>query len=503
MTPTDFNGDGYADLVVAAPGEDIGVVDAGAVHVLYGSPDGVKAIGNQFWVQGSDGMLGQAEKGDEIGPALAWGDFDGNGYSDLAIGNLYDDVDSIRDAGSVNVLYGSPTGLTATGNQLITLGDLGLGLVESEDDLLGGTISAGDVNDDGYDELVTDIRGLSVNGNEGAGGIAVVPGSAGGLIPESSTLWTQDSDGIPDQAEPFDRFGTALAMGDLDADGYADLAVGTSLEDIDEIGMRDAGMVQVLTGSATGLTADRIQTWTEDKLRGVTEAFSRFGFSLTIGDFDGDGIGDLAIDGLREDVEVPTGPGSDTAVDAGTVHLLYGTTEGLSKVGNIELILGQHGLPGIPETGDQLGYGMAVGQVGNGPEDDLIVGIPNKQVGGNTHAGEALAVYGSPTGITAAGAILLSQDTPGVKGHASDEDLFGHRLAIANYGRSCEEDVAVGVGDDKVQGLGRAGMVNVLYGSLSGLTVDGNQSWTQDSKGITDQMEAGDFFGDAVAAAGS
>jgi len=100
----DFNGDGFGDLAVGVPGEDIGSIsNAGGVNVLYGSSSGLAAAGNQFWSQNSKGVIGVAETGDAFGTVVATGDFNDDGYSDLAIGAPLESVGSATDAGGVNV----------------------------------------------------------------------------------------------------------------------------------------------------------------------------------------------------------------------------------------------------------------------------------------------------------------------------------------------------------------------------------------------------------------
>jgi hypothetical protein len=114
---SDFNCDGYGDLAVGAPLEDVGplnLTDAGAVNVLYGTSNGLSSASNQFWTQDSPNVEDVAEVDDYFGGALATGDFNGDGCSDLAIGAQFEEVHGIGGAGSVSVLYGSPAGLSAT-----------------------------------------------------------------------------------------------------------------------------------------------------------------------------------------------------------------------------------------------------------------------------------------------------------------------------------------------------------------------------------------------------
>src|SRR5262249_51443680 len=104
----DFNNDGYDDLAIGVPDDSVnGHPAAGAVQVLYGRAGGLSATNNQLWHKDSPNILGDAEDNELFGSALACGDFNGDGFADLAIGTPGGNVNNYEQAGSVTILYGS------------------------------------------------------------------------------------------------------------------------------------------------------------------------------------------------------------------------------------------------------------------------------------------------------------------------------------------------------------------------------------------------------------
>lgn len=233
--------------------DSLGTIDSGAVDISYGSFFGLDTINTQFVSQDSFGVAGIAQTGDRFASSLASGDFNGDGYDDLAVGAAGEDWGIVQDAGSVNLLYGSVVGITAVGNQRLTQNDLLGGSVNEAFDGFGSTLAVGDFNLDGYDDLVvgspTETWGTAVS----AGAVDVIYGSALGLTGARHQFWTQDTIGVQDIAESYDRFGSSLAVQDFNGDGIDDLAIGASGEDIG--GLADVGAVHVLHGSLLGLVA--------------------------------------------------------------------------------------------------------------------------------------------------------------------------------------------------------------------------------------------------------
>jgi hypothetical protein len=188
------------------------VSDAGAVNVLYGTADGLSAIGNQFWTQNVAGILDASESGDQFGFALAAGDFGNSGVDDLAIGVPGEDVATIRDAGGVNVLYGAGGGLGSAGNQFWTQDTAGVLDAAESGDQLGLALATANLGRSAHDDLAIGAPeniGVTVSGS-GAGGLHVIYGSTTGVTAAGNQFWTQDSPGVAEQIGSQDGFGLTL-----------------------------------------------------------------------------------------------------------------------------------------------------------------------------------------------------------------------------------------------------------------------------------------------------
>jgi hypothetical protein len=231
----DSGDDTYNALVIGVPQEDIDTVnDAGAVNVLYSSALGLSAEGNQFWHQDVSGVLGAAEEYDEFGFALAAGDFNGDGYADLAVGIPFEDVGDTPSAGLVHIFYATADGLSSEGNEMWNQGTPGIeGGVEAYDKF-GYSLAAGDFNGDGYDDLAIGVPYEDKGDEVNTGAVNVIYGSPDGLTAEGDQIWDQD-DFFGGTTESGDEFGYSLAAGDFNGDGYDDLAIGAPFEDWGEI----------------------------------------------------------------------------------------------------------------------------------------------------------------------------------------------------------------------------------------------------------------------------
>lgn len=490
----DFNGDRFSDLAVGVPFEGIRpdfVRGQGAVNVIYGSAAGLTALGDQFWHQNRPDIEGEVNEFDLFGFALTFGDFDGDGFHDLAVGVPGETPTAgcceFGGAGAVNVIYGSSSGLAATGSQFWHQDSPGVLDRAEEGDEFGQSLVRGDFDGDGFDDLAIGVHHEGFPGKPQAGAVNVLYGSVAGLTATGNQLWHQDVSAILDDAERIDFFGEALTAADLNGDRFTDLAIGVSGEGLGVAG--DAGAVNVLYGSATGLTDAGNQLWHQDSpgVLDSAEDSDRFGEALTKGDFNNDGFLDLAVGVPGEDV--------GAVGDAGALNVLYGSASGLTADGDQFWHQNKAGVLDVSEPADQFGFAVAGRDFDGDGFGDLAIGAPFEDLGTEDDPGAVNVLYGSASGLTEAGDQFWHQDSPGINDAVGFRNRFGFSLSPADFDGDGLFDLAVGVPDEDLQDFDPVGAVNIIYGSVAGLTATGDQIWHQDRPGISDSNLDGDGFG--------
>lgn len=267
-TAGDVNADGYADLIVGLQHWSNVENDEGAVHLYFGSADGLSTTPDWTFESDQDG----AQLGRSIDRA---GDINGDGFGDIVVGVLsWDDlVTPLPDVGAAFVFYGSATGPSATPDAIV-MGD------QTGSNFGWSVSNAGDVNGDGFDDLVVGAHGYdSAAAVQNVGRVYVYYGSDQGL--DLTPAWFVEGD------QENGQFGYPVtgSGADVNRDGYDDIVFGNA--NWDDGMVVDRGRVLVFYGGAAGLPP--IPDWVGEG----PEPNSGLGERAWLGDVNADGYADV------------------------------------------------------------------------------------------------------------------------------------------------------------------------------------------------------------------
>ena len=322
----DVDGDGYSDLLVGAPDFPIPSNVSGKAFLFRGGPTGIDSVA--AWSMDGQHTL------DRFGACVSSaGDLNRDGYADIAVGA----PDALNQAGVVQLyLGGSTTGGLATTPCFTITG-------AAPGDQLGKSIAAaGDVNKDGYDDVLIGAPGAGGNGK-----VYLVLG--GTTQPFQSIAYTT---GLPAGS----RFGSSVAgMGDINGDGQADVAIGAP--DAPGPGGDSTGVVEIRVGVVSGLTTFVWQSFTG------AHAGDLFGSSVAFGDLNADGLSDLGVGA----------PGFDgTQVNQGAVYLYPAFNDGTGMLSSTPTTL-------LRTNSNSVGHGFSLAMNGDLNGDglaDVVDGLP-------------------------------------------------------------------------------------------------------------------------------
>jgi hypothetical protein len=452
----DFDDDGYGDLAYSAAVATVdGRTFAGQIVALYGSPGGVTAANRTTISQNTPGIPDSAETGDGFGRISAYGDFNGDGFDDLAVSASTEDTGGERDTGTVVLVWGSPRGLSGG----TTLTDP----APSRHGNWGKSLAAGDFDGDGTVDLAVGTASSTVHVFEGG-------------IAKSGKPRDHYTFKAPIRSEEFTG-SLNLTAGDVNGDRRTDLIV----SGIEAGGEWRWNVNHYVPGTASGLSVASAR-----KLKP--------GLVSGIGDIDGDGFGDIVTGQYWDPIDDPDVLSAPDSVTGGKLNITYGSAAGPVTTTTAAVSQNTGQVPGTSEREDGFGFELSLGDINGDGFQDLVAGTSDEDLKGVVDAGAVTVLYGSAAGLdTDSGAQYFTQSTAGVPGTNEKYDHFGSEVKLTDVTGDGRADLTVGRAGEN----GGNGSVVLLPSDGTKITTTGTRSLAPSAVGVSTHSSP-NFGGEAA-----
>jgi hypothetical protein len=501
----DLNNDGYGDVVLGAPYADpLSRNSAGIANVIYGKANGFVDVDLSILTSVAGYKILGENSGDYLARTIAFGDVNGDGRKELMLAGdffttsqakgfvsvLSPEVDFVEstnsaiDQGATNPVLPNVASIDLSTVPLTK----GYKIVDAENSSYFGVGAAsGDINGDGYDDIVASAPQADPLGRTDAGVVYVTFGKAAN---QSNIDLSSANDGFKITGaydsnfigrfryNPIGNFAkSSIAVGDINGDGYEEIIIGApdAKPYYDPInannGRNAAGMVYVLYGKANGFADIDLQNLSASdgfKILGAYQSNGstyfygdRLGSSVAVGDVNGDGFGDIVIGAITADPLYDPITHATTRNSAGVVFVIYGKVNAFSDIDLASMATNQGAKILASDVSGEAGYSLDIGNVNGDNYADIVIAAPEAAPLGRFEAGAVYVVYGKAS-FTDTDLKYLDSATGLIIMGEKAGDKCGVSVAVGDINNDGYGDIVIGAPIADAMGRSNAGVGYVI-----------------------------------------